>query len=65
VSTLFVERLADVSPGAFLALIDTAIAFSHRIVGGAAGDDKSPRNEMVRSTHPTDSENSIRVVVAA
>jgi hypothetical protein len=39
-STLFVERLADVSLGALL--IDTAVAFSHRINGGAAGDDKSP-----------------------
>ena len=36
---LFVERLADVSLGAILALIGTAIAFPHR-VDDADGDDK-------------------------
>jgi hypothetical protein len=35
------ERLADVSLGAVVALIATAIAFSHWVDGGAAGDDKS------------------------
>jgi hypothetical protein len=38
-SALFVERLADVSLGAMLALIGTAIAFPHR-VDDADGDDK-------------------------
>jgi hypothetical protein len=42
VSSLFVERLADVSLGAILALIGTAIAFPHR-VDDVDGDDKGSR----------------------
>jgi hypothetical protein len=34
---LFIERLADVSLGAILALIGTAVAFPHRIDGVADG----------------------------
>jgi hypothetical protein len=41
-STLLVERLTDVSLGATLALIDTAVAFPHRVDGDADGDDKGP-----------------------
>jgi hypothetical protein len=41
-SSLFVERLADVSLGAILALIGTAIAFPHR-VDDADGDDEGSR----------------------
>jgi hypothetical protein len=41
-STLFVERLTDVSLGAILALIGTAVAFPHRVEGDADGDDKGP-----------------------
>ena len=41
-STLFVERLTDVSLGAILALIGTAVAFPHRVDGDADGDDKGP-----------------------
>jgi uncharacterized membrane protein YccC len=37
-SVLFIERLADVSLGAILALIGTAIAFPHRV--GAVDDEQ-------------------------
>jgi hypothetical protein len=39
-SALFIDRLADVSLGAILALVGTAIAFPHRIDDGADGDEK-------------------------
>jgi hypothetical protein len=39
-SALFVERLADVSLGAILALAGTAVAFPHRVDANADGDDK-------------------------
>jgi uncharacterized membrane protein YccC len=39
-SALFIDRLTDVSLGAVLALIGTAIAFPHRVDGDANGDDK-------------------------
>jgi hypothetical protein len=39
-SALFVERLTDVSLGAILALIGTAVAFPHRVDGDSDGDDK-------------------------
>jgi hypothetical protein len=41
-SALFVERLADVSLGAILALAGTAVAFPHRVDAKADGDDKGP-----------------------
>ena len=37
---LFIERLADVSLGAILALIGTAAAFPHRVDDGADGGER-------------------------
>jgi hypothetical protein len=41
-SALFIERLTDVSLGAILALIGTAVAFPHQVDGDCDGDDKGP-----------------------